>query len=456
MVDDKPGSIATRTLGRAEYAYWLYDQISCTNFAIIASLTQKLDVETLRRVAGNFCDQHPLLHASCGRAKGGRVAFRTGRRTEVKVVERSGSADDIKSEVEEQLNVRFNGQACPLFRVSYWSDGGDHPPTLVFTFHHGFTDATPAALFVKDVVGAAVNSIAPGSHKYNEPAPPVERLVPRRCRGVLGLARFFRFRLGDTLINRGLQAPQQPPVVRPFVDKERTNHIVSFAIEGGHYDALLDMCKRERTTVQGAVCAAQLIAIREEFPQDGCVPLAVYSAVNLRPYLTRNVVRREFGLHIALVPTLHAIDRQISMWELARQVKSQLDRHLRQGRAHLLWRFFPPKALLAPNRKGALSVEKLCRSSFSGSVVTNLGRIEEAVSSGGATGLTSLGLAMAAGRYEPLCTGVSSMGRTLIANCTYNLNLVDQGYADRITGRIVAFLRNGPETPVVRCSRRKL
>jgi NRPS condensation-like uncharacterized protein len=394
----------TRSLGKVEYFYWLYDQVSCTNFVIICSLTSELDPVRLQNEIVKLAEQHPALYLLFVRSEKNLPVFSKRQWTDFKITMHSGSRDDIQRMVEEQLNARFGDQESPLFRVAYWHQGGDHLPTIIVTFHHALTDANAATLFVKDAV-AATRGIPLDKLSFNEPSQPVEYLAPHKFSGFSGFVYLLQY-MGERLFTQVHITPRQPPSVHPFKDKERINHVISFTLESDAYDKLLNRCKAESTTIQGVVCAAQLMAFREEFPDDNSVSVSIRTAVNLRPYLKSTVNNRDFGMYVSLVTTMHKLKKQTNLWELARDVKSQLSKRIEQGYTHFLWRVMPPKRIFCPNRKGALKSERFMRSIYKGSMVSNLGQLADTKEEPSQTGIETLGLVISSPRHEPLCSGV--------------------------------------------------
>jgi len=428
----------TRSLGKVEYTYWLYDQVSCPNFVIICSLTRELDPVRLQNEINSLAEQHPVLHSQFIQKNSQRPVLATRQWTELKLTTRSGSVDDIRSIVEKQLNARFGNDEYPLFRAAYWTRGNDHLPSILFTFHHALTDANAAALFVKDVVAAA-RGIPPVKRSFNEPSQPVERLAPRQFSGFSGFVRILKY-MGERLLTKARITPRQPPSVHRFEDKERINHIISFTLEGNTFDTFLATCKQNKTTVQGAICAAQLMAIRQEFTEDRPVSLSIRSAVNIRPELTGPINNRDFGMYISLVTTIHKLSKQANIWELAGDVKSQLSHLMKKGYTHLVWRVMFPGTVFTPDRKGSLKAERLMRSIYNGSMVSNLGQLAETKDEPEQTGIKTLGLIVSSPRHEPLCTGVVSYGQTLTVNCAFNLQCISLINAERMAERIYSYL----------------
>lgn len=425
----------SRPLGSAEFVYWLSDQLACTNFVVLAELVAPITHEDLQRALDHVRKRHALLDCHVALDSHGRPAIVHGVRQACTVAVDSGDSAALRRHVESQLNTRFAFDERPLLRVVYWPNTA--APTLTVTFSHALTDAMPAALFVRDVVAAASGLPVPDNSPYDDIGPAVESRAPKRFCGVHGLTRLVRQSLRESLAGRGRYRPVQPSGVREPRDGARSPRMLSFRLEGDDLGRLLSACRREKVTVQAALCAAQLLSTRTEFDSDGPVPLAIQSAVGLRASMVPPVEADRFGMHVGLVPTTHRVGRDAHLWDLAREVRARLSTQVDRGRPFLLWRFFPPPGLFGTGRDGALKLEKLVRSQPPGSVVTNLGRIE----SRGA--LKSLQFAMAHARHETLCTCVCTTADCMVVNCVFNVDLVDQEYARRQASRIEAALREG-------------
>ncbi|KYC36939.1 hypothetical protein WA1_45625 [Scytonema hofmannii PCC 7110] len=92
------------------------------------------------------------------------------------------------------------------------------------------------------------------------------------------------------------------------------------------------LCRKERTTVQGALCAAMMLAVARQLQNrnKANLHLSCRSFVDLRKHLEPEVHRENLGTLASAITTLHNIDINTSFWNLARDVREQLKVGLRK------------------------------------------------------------------------------------------------------------------------------
>jgi hypothetical protein len=115
----------------------------------------------------------------------------------------------------------------------------------------------------------------------------------------------------------------RPKALRRDVDApavQRRSRIVQRVLGAPETAALAARAMRQRTTVQGALSAAALQAVRADAGRP--LGLGCHHAVDLRADLERPV-REAFGLYAVGVPTYHRVDVQ-AFWDLARETRTAL------------------------------------------------------------------------------------------------------------------------------------
>jgi NRPS condensation-like uncharacterized protein len=96
---------------------------------------------------------------------------------------------------------------------------------------------------------------------------------------------------------------------------------------------LVELCRQEKTTVQGALCAAMLLAAARRITAvkktDVCVSCESY--IDLRRRLKPVVSDENMSLLASSLTSFHTLATNTSFWELARDVKQQLEAGLERG-----------------------------------------------------------------------------------------------------------------------------
>ncbi|MBA3923982.1 MAG: hypothetical protein H0X31_20715 [Nostocaceae cyanobacterium] len=90
---------------------------------------------------------------------------------------------------------------------------------------------------------------------------------------------------------------------------------------------LVKVCKQEKTTVQGALCAALMFAAAKRISDDNRsnVRLSCCSYISLRKRLQPKVTEENMGLLASSVTSFHTLGVNTAFWNLAREVKQQLE-----------------------------------------------------------------------------------------------------------------------------------
>ncbi|BAZ16393.1 hypothetical protein NIES4071_82690 [Calothrix sp. NIES-4071] len=90
---------------------------------------------------------------------------------------------------------------------------------------------------------------------------------------------------------------------------------------------LVTACRKEKTTVQSALCAALMFAaakiIRSEY--EGNLRISCRSYVDLRKRFKPEVNRENLGVLASSITSFHNVDINMPFWDLARDVRQQLE-----------------------------------------------------------------------------------------------------------------------------------
>jgi NRPS condensation-like uncharacterized protein len=118
---------------------------------------------------------------------------------------------------------------------------------------------------------------------------------------------------------------------------------------------LVELCRQEKTTVQGALSAAMLLVAAKRITAvkktDVCVSCESY--IDLRRRLKPVVSDENMSLLVSSLTSFHTIRSDTSFWELARDVKQQLEAGLGRGdifRVVLMSRKIFESLLAQPNK----------------------------------------------------------------------------------------------------------
>lgn len=134
-------------------------------------------------------------------------------------------------------------------------------------------------------------------------------------------------------------------------------------------EKLIKLCKREKTTVHGALCSAMLIAVTNKIRKNKFkkVNISCASYVDLRRRVKPEVPPEKMGMLVSFITSFHTIKSEILFWELARDVTRQIN----QGLKHK--DMFKPLLMLRKIVENFLVNSETIFATIS---VTNIGRIK--------------------------------------------------------------------------------
>jgi len=211
----------------------------------------------------------------------------------------------------------------------------------------------------------------------------------------------------------------------------RAIRAIPFAVPAATAQALHQACRAHRTTVHGALGAAQLLAINREFESAGPRTLALNSLADLRDVLEGGLTAQDLGLYVATLTTVHGIDARPDFWQIAVQIRNQLKAVLDSGDANLVHSIYREDALLPPNEIGARMVQAMVGMAPSSSMLTNIGRIDPIVLASGAR-VSALAFLVSPPAQHPTCVTATGYGGAMDLNLLYDQHKLGDAQARRI------------------------
>jgi hypothetical protein len=293
-----------RPLGGLEQFFSLVDQHRTVHFAMAAHIEGQTTIAAWRTALDALQERHPFFSVGIERGDGPPY-FRAdvNARIPLRVLARPEHAK-WQMEVAKELATPFCEQEAPLARAVL--SHGTHESIFILTAHHSIADGLSLAYAIRDVLRAL-------SGKALEPLPStlsqdllVELSLPKGD----GAQRLMQPRPAE----RGMPVAFRPLYgALPSIDALRlTPELTS---------CLLELSRKEETTVHGALCAALTFAGREVSNDWRNAPIRILSPFNLRRQIG---IGEDCGLFvwagaITMEPDIHA-----DFWDVARAAKASL------------------------------------------------------------------------------------------------------------------------------------
>ncbi len=420
-----------RPLGRSERFYWLLDQHVCTNFVLVARLGPGLRREDLQAALARSWSRHPRLRCGIAVDASGTVQLEPDTAEPPPVEERSGP---WRALADGELNAPFPVGSRPLLRCRWVPE--DRGAAVVLTVAHGLLDAGSAARWLLELLADAVGC-APDA-PYPAHAAPSDALYPARYRGwraVLGLLRII---VMDAIPRRLGGQPRTLPSA-PSWGTTREPRSLHIDLDAQRTGALVRRCRELGCTVQGALMAAQALALRAELPGDEPAPVGLAAAMDLRAQLEPPLEPGTLGNHVSVLPVTVKLEPGHDPRGLAVTLTTAVRAMMARGLGHLFWLVVPGARVLPPDARSLPRLDRMNRRAPHSTVVTNLGRLPDPPPALAAV-LRELRFTMAPQQGSPLCTGVNTLDGALRADLCFDAAHVDETGRERIAERFEAAL----------------
>jgi len=193
---------------------------------------------------------------------------------------------------EKELHTKFTYGKNPLCRLTLLSSQ-QAPNTceIIITFHHGIVDGISCMRFIDDLI-FYYQQINDG-----EALSPVESLdfLP-------GIENLINYNIKNPQVtNEQLTPPAQLIIEHTAPANERFTRIIPRMLSKETTKRLIEKCKEEKTTVQGAICAAMLLTAAKLLSIDKQVNISYGLPVNLRKYCEPEISDQNLGCFISVL-----------------------------------------------------------------------------------------------------------------------------------------------------------
>jgi NRPS condensation-like uncharacterized protein len=293
-----------RALGARERLFWLMDQKHPTHLTVTAEVKGITTVQRWRDALDAVQRRHPVLSTSINKDEDGQPALYQSDAAPIALRVVDGSVDgrwDL--ELEREMADPFTPEQAPLIRSLLI-----HKPqsaVLILVAHHAIADGMALVFLIRDLLqvlsGGQIEALSFSST--------AEELVSKLPEG-----------------EKIVQASQAgAPQAAPALYRENNGlapRVTARKLDENLTAALKDRARREGTTVQGALCAALVLAGRKTSSSWCKQSVRVMSPVNVRAHLRAG---EACGLYLggAGMITFQPGDSR-AFWELARFAKKEL------------------------------------------------------------------------------------------------------------------------------------
>ena len=374
-VDETPS--IERSLGAGETILWAADTLCPVHFTTFVTVRGPLDAELLREALDHVQRRHPPLRVRIRREDAG-LWFREVV-AEIPLSVQHVSEDAIEGALAEACHERVDPALDPLLHATLLVHGPLRS-TLLLRFHHTIGDGKSGVFLARDVLETCNRRLRDGPAFVPlpplSPTPSLESLLGLERVSALALLRHAGAML-DFALEMARRAPILTlPVVAATPLPERVLTVVRHVWSAADTARLSARCRRENTTVHGALLAGLSLSALASAGHGGPRGATLGSPVDVRAR-GRADVGEALGFYVSMLGSVHTVDRATYFWRLAREVRAALVAGLERGQhLHLV----PPQfALLAASvrarpRSTLELVARMGPPTTAG--ITNIGRMD--------------------------------------------------------------------------------
>lgn len=416
-----------RPLGGTEKIYWLLDKLYSLNFAVYVELDGELDADELQAALSTVQEETPLLRARITLDGKVPVFEPVEPRDHPLQVETLGLRGWRKY-LDQQLDTRFDWAQAPLARF-LWFRGTTSKSVAAILFHHPIADGRSGLHILLQTLRKACGTAPPFSYRPARPSAQDLDLA-RQANPVKGKLKEVKFWLskGRELLSPARQLPGYD--MRPAARRETGS--IKLVLPKASSSDLLAACRQHGTSAHGALGAAQVMALNDEFETSKPRVMALNSLADLRPMIDGNLSEQDLGLYVSTLTTVHALAARPDFWKLAGEIRDELRHIISSGDADLIHSFYPQNTFFTPDQRGARMVQQVVALASPSSMLTNIGKIDP-VDLGANLRARDVGFLLSPPAQYPICVTAASYKGKMLLNLLY-----DQGKISRVQARRIA------------------
>jgi hypothetical protein len=287
--------ITNRPLGTNEKVFWVLDQKTTTQFAVVAEIDGNLIDSAWREALDIVQGRHPNLWVQISGNQYSTAHFNHVENCKIPLrVVYTESGDNWNSVIEAELAEPLDVTIAPLAKAVLIQQPGKS--VFLFFSNHSIGDGMSVALFIRDILtvlsGNTIGTLFPISSLDEHVGIPL--MEPGEDRS------------GSEQVKNNL-------LPRSNVSVERLK------LSGTLTRQLIERAKSEKTTVHGALTAAIVLALQTKtnpFGQE--IPVRILHPLSARTTLS---LGEDYGLLINIVTIPYLPSSQQMFWEFAREIR---------------------------------------------------------------------------------------------------------------------------------------
>ena len=323
-----------RALSGTEQAMELLNrQSGSLNIVTISRIKGEIRKEILRQALDAVQSIHPLLNSRIVGTLDHLEFTNQGTGKIPLCVVSQGINDNWEDVVTEELNNTIDSNQVLLRCVLIDKQSEINTSYLITTVHHAISDGLSCISLQSEILKcyqiiASGNSIDIDC----EPAiPPLDELLPKWMKGKKGIdnGKWFLLKMKLQML---LHKPEKLESEETVSIESRSCGMSHRFLEKELTQKLIELCRQEKTTVQGALCAAMLLIVANKLSRGKprSIKVSCRSYVDMRRHLEPPIKPKNMGFLASSLTSLHQIKPQMSFWDLSRDVTKKIEFSLKR------------------------------------------------------------------------------------------------------------------------------
>lgn len=293
-----------------------------SNYAIMVARVQgSISIEKLKMILNQLKLKHPLLNSKIMYDDENNAWLINGKIPEIPLIEKKRAYDEEWVEVlkKEQTHL-FPLHEGPLIRFILLRDPNSFD--LIINCHHSISDGLSLAYLIDDIL----NYLAYHGEKINPSIYPPQlnkENLPGKAKRNFGTKIIIKILNSFWKRNKTtFSLEDYCKLNNKYWDINRCG-ILAWQLSMSETSNFISCCKKEKVTVNSALCAAFLTALNEIKKLNEDSNYKVHIPINIRDRIKKNV-GRAFGFYAQTLNLELKYDVYLSFWNLVRKYNSQI------------------------------------------------------------------------------------------------------------------------------------
>ncbi len=307
----------------------LHRYTGCNTIVTISRIRGPLGEEIVRQALDLIQCRHPRLNSRIvGSSDSLRFETQGTPKIPLRVVNKfhNGQWQEV---VEEEMNEKFDSSQY-LLRTTLVQIESEHSTSyLLTTVHHAIADGLLSIQLHSEIL-TYCKSLASGEQVTQVASlpelPPLKELLPESMKGFRGAMHNASYLLRE-VFQMLWYRPKSLGFEQCVPMELRRGSMIHKQLDPQLTQQLVNLCRKEGTTVHSALCAAMLFAAAKKITASNRCDVGVncLSPIDLRKRLQPIVGNEHLSAVASGLISFHTLRTHTSFWELARDVKQQME-----------------------------------------------------------------------------------------------------------------------------------